>query len=84
MKCRRCHRKIKNPKSVQQGYGPVCRAKMQKSNDNGETDKPQIWTTAHGNMNKKFAVIIIDTQKDKHDNFVPCIHLGIMLDGISG
>jgi len=54
-KCRRCHREIKNPKSVQQGYGPICWTKIQKSNDsclehldctdaNGE---PQIWTTAH-------------------------------------
>ena len=24
-------------------------------------------------MNEKFTVIIIDTQKDKHGNFVPCI-----------
>lgn len=28
MKCKRCHREIKNPKSVQNGYGPVCWSKM--------------------------------------------------------
>ena len=31
-KCKRCHREIINPKSVQHGYGPVCWIKMQKSN----------------------------------------------------
>ncbi|MFH1897821.1 MAG: DUF6011 domain-containing protein [Candidatus Desantisbacteria bacterium] len=38
-KCKRCHREIINPKSVQHGYGPVCWIKMQKSNDTGEPDK---------------------------------------------
>lgn len=28
MNCKRCHREIKNPKSVQNGYGPVCWNKM--------------------------------------------------------
>ena len=28
MKCKRCHREIKNPKSVQNGYGPVCWSKI--------------------------------------------------------
>jgi hypothetical protein len=30
MNCKRCNREIKNPKSVQQGYGPTCWIKMQK------------------------------------------------------
>jgi hypothetical protein len=29
MNCKRCHREIKNPKSVQQGYGPTCLRKIQ-------------------------------------------------------
>jgi len=29
MKCRRCHKEIRNPKSVQHGYGPICWTKMQ-------------------------------------------------------
>ena len=28
MKCKRCHKELKNPKSVQNGYGPVCWSKM--------------------------------------------------------
>ncbi len=27
-KCKRCHKEIKNPKSVQNGYGPVCWSKI--------------------------------------------------------
>lgn len=39
-KCKRCHREIKNPKSVQNGYGPVCWSKMHAGTV--EPDKPQI------------------------------------------
>jgi hypothetical protein len=28
MNCKRCHKKLKNPKSVQQGYGPTCLRKI--------------------------------------------------------
>ena len=55
MKCKRCHKELKNPKSVQNGYGPVCWSKMLAAHPVvvGETNNeisfvPKIWTTAHG------------------------------------
>jgi hypothetical protein len=27
--CKRCHRKLKNPKSMKAGYGPVCAKKTE-------------------------------------------------------
>jgi hypothetical protein len=35
MNCKRCHKKLKNPKSVQQGYGPTCLRKIQAATDAG-------------------------------------------------
>jgi hypothetical protein len=29
MNCKRCHKELKNPKSMQQGYGPTCLRKIQ-------------------------------------------------------
>ena len=39
MKCNRCHKEIKNPKSVQHGYGPICWVKVQKSHAEAEEKK---------------------------------------------
>ena len=48
MKCKRCHREIINPKSVQHGYGPICWIKMQKSNVDVSCLKHLDGTDANG------------------------------------
>lgn len=44
MNCRKCHRQLKNPKSVQNGMGPVCyrKAMAEISRDNEEDHNPII------------------------------------------
>lgn len=66
MNCKRCHRELKNPKSVQQGYGPACWIKMQKSEGTpthlflGKTD------TDAGKM--LFNRFLEDCKKEKDEN----------------
>ena len=56
MNCKRCHRELKNPKSVQTGYGPVCWSKMlaahpvvvgEKEPDKSH-NKATTWTDMYG------------------------------------
>lgn len=39
MRCNRCNKEIKNPGSIQHGYGTVCWAKIQKSHAEAEEKK---------------------------------------------
>lgn len=58
MNCKRCHRKLRNSKSVKNGYGPVCWSKMLAAHPVvvGKTTHPQIddenksttWTDMYG------------------------------------
>jgi len=66
MKCKICHREIKNPKSVQHGYGPVCWIKMQKSNnDNGEPDKYRATEMMGETMAKNMVKLIKEFERQE-------------------